>query len=200
MKRWSAIACFGLVAAVALTTTAPAAGPSSGAAADGASAAKKGCKKGKKKSAEAAKKKKCKKKKKKKPAPPPSSAVRATLTWDTVSDIDLVIYAPEGTNSRVGQSPNAIANSSFSADDTNGLGPETFTDLALQSNRQFTYMICMDDAMASADTVATLTYRRADGSTNTLPTPAGAIDETGEAVFLQPSGGPVPPAVPDPCT
>jgi uncharacterized protein YfaP (DUF2135 family) len=199
MKRWSAIACFGLVAAVALTTTAPAAGPSSGAAADGASAAKKGCKKGKKKSAEAAKKKKCKKKKKK-PAPPPSSAVRATLTWDTVSDIDLVIYAPEGTNSRVGQSPNAIANSSFSADDTNGLGPETFTDLALQSNRQFTYMICMDDAMASADTVATLTYRRADGSTNTLPTPAGAIDETGEAVFLQPSGGPVPSEVPNPCT
>ena len=198
MKRWSAIACFGLVAAVALTTTAPAAGPGAGAAADGASAAKKGCKKGKKKSAEAAKKKKCKKKKKK--APPPSSAVRATLTWDTVSDVDLVIYAPEGTNSRVGQSPNAIANSSFSADDTNGLGPETFTDLALQNNRQFTYMICMDDAMASADTVATLTYRRADGSTNTLPTPAGAIDETGEAVFLQPSGGPVPPEDPNPCT
>ena len=48
--------------------------------------------------------------------------------------------------------------------------------------------------------MATLNYGRADGSTNTLSMHVGALEHAGEAVFVQPSGGPVPSAAPGPCT
>jgi hypothetical protein len=159
------------------------------AAGDGAAAAKKGCKKGKK-GADAAKKKKCKKKKKKVvpvPTPQPSPVVRATLTWDTAADVDLYMWAPDGTQSSV--EGNLIPSSQFSADDTDGNGPETFSDL-IAPTRQFSLVACLDDDTGLNGTIATLTYLRANGTTGTVTTGAGALDDDGDwqGVQVNPGG------------
>jgi uncharacterized protein YfaP (DUF2135 family) len=161
-------------------------------------AAKKKCKKGKK-SAVAAKKKKCKKKKTAVPAPatPPSPTVRATLTWNDASDLDLIVWAPDGTHAFVFSDPNPIANSQFSADDLDGLGPETFTDLTTP-NRQFSYGVCAFSG-SSGSTVATIQYKRADGSTGSVTSTAGDLNGDGDLVYVHVAGGFDPGTQPNPC-
>jgi hypothetical protein len=148
------VALLGLTVALAGSAVASSKG-------DVAVAAKKKCKKGKK-SAVAAKKKKCKKKTTT-PAPAPTPKVRATLTWSGNSDLDLLAWDTNGTKGSV-EAPGAIANTSFSADDTNG-GTETFTD-TIGSTRQFAYGICADNV--SSSTTWTVTIVSAGGNTQTL--------------------------------
>jgi hypothetical protein len=153
-----AVAALASLAILALGTSVlvgPAAGTSGGGTAE---AAKKKCKK---KKAGAAKKKKCKKKKKKQGAKP-APLVRATLTWDTeATDFDLWVFDSNGNRGRAAANP--IPNTAFSANDTAGLGPETFTDLIyVKPGRNFSFGVCFEDG-GSDPTVFTLDYVTADG-------------------------------------
>jgi hypothetical protein len=135
-------------------------GPAAGASGGGIAEAAKKCKK---KKAGAAKKKKCKKKKKKKKkqGATPAPLVRATLTWDTVADLDLVVFDSSGTRARA--AANTIANTAFSANDIDGLGPETFTDsIYVKPGRNFSFGVCFQDG-GSNPTNFTLDYVTADG-------------------------------------
>jgi hypothetical protein len=150
-------------------------------------AKKKGCKKGKK-GADAAKKKKCKKKKKA-PVPTPAPVVetlRATLTWNTLADLDFYAYLPDGTIGSVHS--NTLPGSRFSANDTNGNGPETFTDL-MTPTRQFSYVVCVAEDNDTDGTIATITYRTADGSNLTANSAAGLLDDDHDGGELVPPGG-----------
>jgi hypothetical protein len=184
-----------LVALLGLTVAVTAGSAGASSRSESAVTAKKKCKKGKK-SATAAKKK-CKKK-----APPPAPAptstpptptptVRATLTWNTTADLDLIVWAPDGTVAF--PDANTIANSQFSPDDLDGNGPESFTDNAFivggSANRQFSYGACVSDDDDLDGTVATIQYKRADGSTNTITTVSGDLDDDGDATFVVPPGG-----------
>ncbi|MGZ5329840.1 MAG: hypothetical protein ACXWFH_00860 [Solirubrobacterales bacterium] len=130
---------------------------------------KKKCKK-KGKKAESAKKKGCKKKKK---GQKPAQLVRATLTWDTEApDFDLWVFDQSGNRARAGSNP--IANTAFSADDTEGLGPETFTDLRfMKPGRAFSYGVCFQDG-GSNPTTFTLVYVTADGVSHTASDTIGS--------------------------
>jgi hypothetical protein len=153
-----------LVAALALvlSVAVPVGGASGGAGAE--IAKKKKCKKGKKKANPAAKKKKCKKKKKKK-EDAGAPLVRATLTWDNTTDFDLWVFDAAGKRARA--AANTIANTTFSPNDIDGNGPETFTDLIFKKpGRAFSYGVCFQDG-GSNPTTFTLTYVNADGVTQT---------------------------------
>ncbi len=147
-----------LVAVVALVigaTARPAVAASDSVAT--AAKAKKCGKKGKKSGS--AKKKSCKKKAQPKPL------VRATLTWDTNTDFDLWVFDKEGNRARA--ETNTILNTTFSANDTDGLGPETFTDRVFRKpGRAFSYGVCFQDG-GSNPTTFTLTYVTADGVKHT---------------------------------
>ena len=152
MTGLALLATLALVLSVTVGTAATAAGGSA------AEIAKK--KKCKKKKAGSSKKKKCKKKKKKggdKPAP----LVRATLTWDTNADFDLWVFDSAGNKARA--AANTIANTTFSANDTDGNGPETFTDQIFKKpGRAFSFGVCFQDG-GSNPTNFTLDYVTADG-------------------------------------
>jgi hypothetical protein len=195
VNRSMLFALVALLGATVAVGTGSAIASSSGSAV--AMTAKKKCKKGKK-SAVAAKKK-CKKKKTPVPAPPtpPSPTVRATLTWNDASDLDLIVWAPDGTHAFVYSDPNPIANSQFSADDLDGLGPETFTDLTTP-NRQFSYGVCAFSD-SSGSTVATIQYKRADGSTGSVTSTAGDLNSAGDLVYVHVAGGFDPGTQPNPC-
>jgi hypothetical protein len=188
-RRWSVLALIALLGLAMTFATSSASSASSGRAV----AAKK-CKKGKK-SAAAAKKKKCKKKKKAAPVtpvtpapppppPPPVGTLRATLTWSTASDVDLYVFDPSGIG---GYEGGGIPNIRFPDDDTDGFGPEQLFDLQTPSNRQFSY--CIQQLVDSPGTIATLQFVRADGSSGSLTTTNGQLDNEGDAVELIPSGG-----------
>jgi hypothetical protein len=166
-------------------------------------AAKKKCKKKKHRSASTAKKK-CKKKKATPvvtpPAPPtpPSPTLRVTLTWDTTADLDLLVWAPDGTLAFVWSSPNPIPGTQFSSDDTSGFGPETMTDLQVP-NRQFSYGICVADDDGLDGTIGTLQYRRADGTNGSVSTSSGDLDDNGDGIYVAPAGSYNPGGDPNPC-
>jgi hypothetical protein len=179
-KTFKALA---LVAASAMLISVVVAGPATaGDFTSGAVVAKKkGCKKGKK-GAASAKKKKCKKKKKKTVTVPITPTLRATLTWATAANLDLYAYAPDGTQGSVVTPPgNPIPSSQFSANDTNGNGSETFTDL-MAPTRQFSYAICDEADNGVGGTVITFTARRADGTTLNGTNMATQLNSTGDAI------------------
>ena len=188
-----------LVAAIALVTALVAAGPGSASVGgDGPSAdvAKKKCKKKKGK-------KKCKKKKK--PAAPPAplltTKVRATLTWNSTADMDLHIWSPSGGhngyNTGTGLYDAGIPNSIGPVDDTNGFGPETFTDgqwyepppatTSPLANRQFSFTICQNSNTA---TLATLVFVDRTGLSQTRQY---QLNAAGTGVHIIPTGALTPP-------
>jgi hypothetical protein len=154
------------VTVIALVTGLVAIGPGSAAGGTGGPSADiaKKCKKKK------GKKRKCKKKKA--PVTPPpllTSKVRATLTWNSTADLDLHIWSPTGGHNGYNPGTNGydagILNSIGPSDDTNGFGPETFTDgqwyepppasTSPLANRQFSFTVCQNSNTA---TLATLVY------------------------------------------
>ena len=150
------LAILALMLSVTVGTAATAAGGSA------AEIAKK--KKCKKKKASSSKKKKCKKKKKKKAAAG-APLVRATLTWDTTADFDLWVFDTAGNRARAAS--NTIASTTFSANDTDGNGPETFTDQIFKKpGRAFSYGVCFQDG-GSNPTNFTLVYVDANGVSQT---------------------------------
>jgi hypothetical protein len=153
-----------LVASLALVIGVTA-GPAAAAPDSVATAAKaKKCKK--KGSKAAAKKKGCKKKAQPKPL------VRATLTWDTETDFDLWVFDSAGNRARAAS--NTIANTTFSTNDIDGLGPETFTDRVFRKpGRAFSYGVCFQDG-GSNPTTFTLTYVTADGISHTASETLGS--------------------------
>jgi hypothetical protein len=122
------------------------------------------------------KRKKAKKKCKKKFAPvapvaplAPVSLVRATLTWDSEPpggggniDLDLWVFDSNGNNARA--AANTIPNTTFSANDIDAPGTETFTDLVYTNpgGRNFSFGVCYQDG-GSQHTIYNLDYVTADG-------------------------------------
>jgi len=148
-------------------------------------AKKKKCKKKKhsNKASEAKKKKKCKKKKN--PGADGPGTVRATLRWNFPQandggDLDLYVWDNTAIGSTTGGyifdhasngnggTKTGIGNSRANIDNTNGSGPEFFTDLDTQSTRRFTYGVCLprlSPTSALLGTPFTLTVRFGDGTT-----------------------------------
>jgi hypothetical protein len=137
-------------------------------------------------------KKKCKKKKKKVVAPPapvtppapPPQTLRATLTWNNSSDLDLLVFDPSGNGGFRGE---GIASINFPVDDVDGNGPEQLFDLQSPSTRQFSY--CIQQLDDNPGTLATLQLVLANGSTQTVNTTNGDLDSQGDAVEVIPAGG-----------
>ncbi len=132
--------------------------------------AKKIEKKGKRKRAKRRCHKKKKKQKHQQQAQAPGPLVRATLTWDSQPpggggniDLDLWVFDSSGNKARA--AANTIPNATFSPNDVNAPGTETFTDLAYinPSGRNFSYGVCYQDG-GSQHTVYKLDYVTADGA------------------------------------
>jgi len=82
----------------------------------------------------------CKKRKRARSSAPASPRT-VTLTWDSWSDIDLEVFDQNGHRAgfKNGAVLNGIAGSAFSGNDSDGFGPETFSDPA---GRRVGYLAC----------------------------------------------------------
>jgi hypothetical protein len=71
----------------------------------------------------------------------PAGPRTVTLTWDSTADIDLQVYDINGHHSGLqgGIIVNGISGATHSANDTDGLGPETFDD---PSGHRVGYLVC----------------------------------------------------------
>jgi hypothetical protein len=94
-------------------------------------------------------KKRCRKKFANAPTAP-TALVRATLTWDATEggsniDLDLWVFDTNGNKARA--AANTILNSSFSPNDIDNPGTETFTDLVYinPGGRNFSFGVCYQD-------------------------------------------------------
>jgi hypothetical protein len=137
----------------------------------------KSCLKKAKKKKTHAKRKKAKKRCKKKYAPggggSAQSLVRATLTWDATGggggpiDLDLWVFDSNGDKARA--AANTVPNSSFSSNDIDAPGKETFTDQAYTNpgGRNFSFGVCYQDG-GSLQTDYNLDYVTADGTHHTV--------------------------------
>lgn len=81
------------------------------------------------------------KKRKSHPASLPESPRTVTLTWDSSADVDLEVFDANGRRASVqgGTILNAIPGTALSGNDTDGFGPETFSD---PSGRRVGYLAC----------------------------------------------------------
>jgi hypothetical protein len=138
----------------------------------------------------AAKKKKCrlgyvKVKKKNKCKLVAPAGVRATLTWTNATgapvDVDLFVFEPNGN--QAGGGPNTIANSTMSPD-SQGAGPEIFSDSLTPSIRDFTFAACMASNNGITSTIATLVYRLPTGVTQTISSVPGQLANNGNLAYL----------------
>lgn len=99
----------------------------------------------------------------------PTPTVRATLTWDSNPpsggniDLDLWVFDSNGNKARA--AANTIPNSSFSANDVNAPGSETFTDQVYTNpgGRNLSFGVCYQDG-GSQHTIFKLDYVTADGA------------------------------------
>jgi hypothetical protein len=156
-------------------------GPLAGASGDelAVAAGLKKCLKKAKKIEKDGKRKKAKKRCRKKFAPDsppddgPVSLVRATLTWDSEppgggGSIDLDLWVFDSNGNRARAADNTIPDSTFSANDVNAPGRETFTDddFTETGARDFSFGICYEDG-GSQHTVYEIDYVTADGVRHT---------------------------------
>jgi hypothetical protein len=113
------------------------------------------------------------------------AGVRATLTWTngTLSpvDVDLLVWEPNGN--QAGGGPNTIADSTVSVD-SQGAGPEIFSDNLSPSIRDFTFAACMASNNGVTSTIATLQYRLPTGVTQTVSSFPGQLANNGNIAFL----------------
>jgi hypothetical protein len=124
-----------------LTASSPAAGASGSAHAASSKAKRsKACKKKRKASKRARKASACKKRNGRR-ASRPAVPRTVTLTWDSTADIDLQVFDMNGRHSGLqgGTIYNGIPGATHSANDTDGLGPESFDD---PSGRRVGYLVC----------------------------------------------------------
>jgi uncharacterized protein YfaP (DUF2135 family) len=95
--------------------------------------------------------------------------VRATVTWgqaDNPNNTDVDLFAFDASGARAGNGSNAIPSSILSPDVTGGTGTESFTDLAPNPLRPFSYGVCYKTG-GSAHVRFTITYVTSDGVTHT---------------------------------
>jgi hypothetical protein len=191
MRRNKGLTLLALVALAAFTITATIGG-SATASGGNAVAAKKKCKK--KKASSAKKKKKCKKKKGGGTTNTP--LVRATVTWSNggSSDVDVDLFVFGDNGQQAGNGSDSIPLSTLSPDVTGPAGSETFTDLAFNQHRSFSYGVCYM-VSGSVHTDITITYVTADGVSHT-DTHAGPDDPNpspGSSIhYSYPNGPPIP--------
>jgi uncharacterized protein YfaP (DUF2135 family) len=102
----------------------------------------------------------------------PTPTVRATLTWDSNPpsggniDLDLWVFDTSGNKARA--AADTIPNSTFSSNDVNAPGIETFTDSAFTNpgGRDLSFGVCYQDG-GSQHTIFKLDYVTADGAHHT---------------------------------
>jgi hypothetical protein len=168
-RRLAGLALLATLALAIGVVAGPAASASGGGVATTSGLKK--CLKKAKKIENKAKRKKRKKRCRKKFAPPPAGSktlVRATLTWDSEPpggggniDLDLWVFDSNGNKARA--AGNTVPNSSFSPNDIDAPGSETFTDLAYNpGTRNFSFGVCYQDG-GSQHTIYKLDYVTADG-------------------------------------
>jgi hypothetical protein len=173
--RLQAGTAIALSALLAMALCLGAAGAALGSSADAPAEAakKKACKKkkGKKGTASAKKKKGCKKKKKKQATGP---TVRASMTWDTLDDIDLHVFDASGNHSgaRVTGPSDSIPGTTHSYE-VSSPGPETFTDSVSPSTRPLTIYACFETMVILASPINVSTR---------VTDPGGAVRVTQVAV------------------
>jgi hypothetical protein len=82
----------------------------------------------------------CKKRKSRR-ASQPAGPRTVTLTWDSSADIDLKVFDLDGrlAGMKDGALVNGISGTALSGNDTDGFGPETFSD---PSGRRVGYLVC----------------------------------------------------------
>lgn len=115
----------------------------------------------------------------------PGGTERATLTWNTLADIDLHIWDEQGNHAYY-NNPDGIPNATLSTDDTDGYGPEFFVDG--NDNRNFTY--CVNYFAGSGDpTDVTLQLTDPGGTRRTEhATLGGGVDEDWAGPWTSPNG------------
>jgi hypothetical protein len=128
------------------------------------------------------------------PGAPPSrtGGERARISWDTGADVDLHVWDGDGRHASYRES--GIPGVLLSKDDTNGFGPEVFTEDSPPS-RRFTYGLCYFDARGASATTVAVHLTDADGGTRDLTrTLSGEGDSAllgsspPDATFTPPSG------------
>ncbi len=98
-----------------------------------------------------------------------SSLVRATLTWDSNppsgGNIDLDLWVFDSNGNRARAAADTIPNSTFSTNDVDAPGSETFTDLVYKKpgGRDFSFGVCYQDG-GSQHVIYNLDYVTADGA------------------------------------
>jgi hypothetical protein len=176
-----------LVAMCALALTVTVGSAASAAGGGAVELAKKGkCKKkGKGKASAPGKKKKgCKKKKPKPPAP----LVRATITWTGAGsdDADLDLFVFDASGNAAAKGATAIPKTTMSPDLLGPSGSETFTDLAPNPARTFSFAVCYQVG-GSVHAPFTITYITADGQSHTETRDPGSSFH-----YDFPGGAPIP--------
>jgi hypothetical protein len=122
-----------------------------------------------------------------------SSLVRATLTWDSNppsgGNIDLDLWVFDSNGNRARAAADTIPNSTFSTNDIDAPGSETFTDLVYKKPgaRDFSFGVCYQDG-GSQHVIYNLDYVTADGAHHT------ASEEYGSdgAFSTYDGGAPIP--------
>jgi hypothetical protein len=138
------------------------------------------------------KRKKAKRRCRRKFAITPFALVRATLTWDATeggSNIDLDLWVFDANGNKARAAANTIPNSSFSPNDVDNPGTETFTDLAYTKigARNFSFGVCYQDG-GSQHVRYNLDYVTADGLHHTASEEYGS-----DGAFTTFNGGaPIP--------
>lgn len=116
----------------------------------------------------------------------PAAGTRATLTWTNGTaapvDLDLIVWDPSGN--RDGGLPFGAIPSAGISPDSQGAGPEIFSDFLNPSVRDFTFGACMSADNGTDDTIATLAYRAADGSPRTVTSLAGQLADDHQFALL----------------
>ena len=115
--------------------------------------------------------------------------VRATLTWsnaDNPNNTDVDLFAFDASGNRAGNGSNSIPFSTISPDVVGGAGTESFTDLAPNPLRPFSFGVCYKTG-GSAHVNFTITYLTADGVTHTDSQFPGSTFH-----YDYPGGAPIP--------
>jgi hypothetical protein len=73
------------------------------------------------------------------PRTSPAATVRAELTWDSIADMDLLVYEDNQDAYADPSAPDHLANGHVSANISHGPGPETFTDYDSPNTRRLQF-------------------------------------------------------------
>jgi hypothetical protein len=121
------------------------------------------------------------------PAPEPESdLLRARMTWDTATDVDLYVWDADG-NQVSYRAQDAIPGARLVEDITPGFGPEEFYETS-PKGRGLTYGVCMYRDETAGSTAVQLALTDPDGTQRTVPHTLGYEGDSA-VIATSPDGG-----------